>query len=275
MKNMLIKINSEDELKYPFKGYILGVKDFGVCFGKTFSVEQIKKIKENNPDKKIFVSLNRVVFESEIPEYKSVLNKLDDLLLDGIIIGDVAALTYKLKTNVIIDQMHLNNSYLTVKHYLENGANGIVLTNDITKEDINLIKENNPNSILFKQVFGLAHLSTSVRSLVSNYLKHFNKKVPGSIYMIKEDKQEGFYYAVEDYFGTHILSSNPINLLEHLQDINADYFVFDSYLLENVKEAADVFLKGDAKKSTLIDEKYDANEGFINKKTIYKVKNYE
>lgn len=275
MKNLLIKINCDDELKYPFKGYILGIKDFCVCFGKTYSVEEIKKIKENNPDKIIFASLNRVIYNNELKEYIKILHKLDEIGLDGIIVGDIAALTYDLKTNLILDQMHLNNSYLTVKHYLENGVNGIVLTNDITKEDINLIKENNPEAILFKQIFGIVHLSTSARRLVVNYLKHFNKESNDNIHLIKENMQGDFYYVVEDDFGTHILSERPINLLEYLDDINADYFVFDSYLLKDCKDAASAFINNDKKKNTLIDEKYQATKGFINTKTIYKVKNYE
>lgn len=275
MKKMLIKINSIEELICPFEGYILGVNHFSICFGKTFNLDEIKKIRLDNMDKKVFVSLNRVIFESELDEYKRVLSKLDDMLLDGIIVGDIAALTYNLKTNIILDQMHLNNSYLTVNHYLNNGVSGIVLTNDITIDDINIIKKENPDAILFKQVFGLCHLSTSKRSLVSNYLKYFNKIKMNDTYIIKENTSDDFYYIKEDYFGTHILNGKPLNLLKEKEKINSDYFIFDSYLLDDCHDAIDAFLKNDTKKHEIINEKYNATDGFINKKTIYKVKNYD
>ena len=275
MKNLIIKINSDDELKYPFQGYILGVQNFSICFGKSYTLNEIRNIKQEFPDKKIFVSLNRVIFQDELDNYKKTLIELDKLNLDGIIVGDIAALTYGLKTNIILDQLHLNNSYLTVKHYTNNNVNGIVLTNDITMDDINKIKEENPSSILFKQVFGLVHLSSSTRNLVTNYLKYFNKEHKSKVYIIKEEKQDDFYYVYEDYFGSHILNAKPINLLKYIEELNVDYFVFDTFLLDDFKYALDAYLNYDIKKSLLIDEKYNANTGFINKKTIYKVKNNE
>lgn len=276
MKNKLvIKINNEEELKCPSVGYILGVKDFCVCFGVSFTLEQIKKIRKENKDKKIFVSLNRVTFENELRDYKKILQELDTYNLDGIIVGDIAALTYNLKTNVILDQMHLNNNYLTIKHYLNNGVAGIVLTNDITLEDINYIKKENPDSILFKQVFGLAHLSTSKRKLVTNYLTHFKKEIKSNVYIINEKQEDDSYFIYEDDFGTHILTNKPINLLSYLNDLNVDYFVFDSLLVEDCNDAFEAFINEDISKNAIINKKYNATEGFINKKTIYKVKNNE
>ena len=60
------------------------------------------------------------------------LKEVDDLGINGIIVGDIAALTYDLKTNIILDQMHLNNSFYAINHYYNNGVYGTVLTNDIT-----------------------------------------------------------------------------------------------------------------------------------------------
>lgn len=272
---LLIKVNDINELKYPVIGYVLGVKDYCVCFGISFALEEIKKIKEENKDKKIFVSLNRVIFEKELGKYKTILQELDTLGLDGIIVGDIAALTYNLSTNVILDQMHLNNSYLTISHYLNNNAKGVVLTNDITIDDINYIKEKNQKSILFKQVFGLVHLSTSKRKLVTNYLTYFKKEKKSNVYIINEKQEDDSYYIYEDDFGTHILTNKPINLLSYLNDLNVDYFVFDSLLVEDCNDAFEAFINEDISKSNIIDEKYNAIEGFINKKTIYKVKNNE
>lgn len=275
MKKLLVKINNDNELMYSCEGYVLGVDGFSICFGKTYSLEEIKNIKEQNNNKEIFVSLNRVIFENELETYKEILNKIDDLNLDGIIVGDIAALTYNLKTNVILDQMHLNNSYLTVKHYMNNNASGIVLTNDITLNDINEISKQNKNSILFKQVFGLTHLSTSRRNLVTNYLKHFNLESKSKYHIIKEENKEDFYYVYEDYFGTHILNGNPINLLKYINDLSVSYFIFDSFLINNAKYALDKFIAQDINSHDEIDKIYNSNDGFINKKTIYKVKSNE
>ena len=276
----LLKINKDLNL-YPAEknnldGYILGINDFSICFGRTFNIDEIKKIRNENIDKKIYVSLNRVIFNNELDNYKDILFKLDELNLDGIIVGDVAALTYNLKTNIILDQLHLNNSFLTIKHYKNNNVRGIVLTNDIPYYDINKIKEENSDIILFKQVFGLAHLSTSKRKLVSNYLKHFNINNDSNYYEIKENNKEYSCIVKEDEFGTHIFNKKPLNLLSYIDKINADYFVIDDYLIDvDIKELLEIYNSNNISKDEYINTKYNADTGFINKETIYKVKNNE
>ena len=182
---ILIKVNSIDELKLDADGYILGFNDFCLSFEKTFSIDEIKSIVKEYSEKEIFVSLNKIIFNNELSLYKSILFELDKLPLKGIIIGDTAALIYNLNTNLIMDQLHLNNSYLTANHYYNNGCSCIYLTNDITLQDINYIKENS-NSILFKDVFCLPHLSTSKRNLITNYLKHFNIDKKDEYFYIKK-----------------------------------------------------------------------------------------
>ena len=273
MKQIILKINKEEEILYPCDGYILGVRNFCICFGKTFTLSDIEKIRLNNPDKKVFASLNRPIFNNEIEKYKKILKSLDTIGLDGIIVGDIASLTYDLKTPIILDQLHLNNSFLSVKYYLNNGCCGTFLTNDITLDETNEMIRNNKDALIFKQVFGLPHLSTSVRNLVSNYLTHFKKIKKSDIYKIVEDNKDDEYVIFEDYFGTHILSSNPINLLGKLSLIEDCFFVFDGYLLEDYKWVLEAFINNNVSLKDKIDKTFNANEGFINKKTIYKVKN--
>lgn len=274
MKKILVKVNNEEELTYPADGYVLGVTRFCICFNKTFNISEINQVIKKNNDKEIYVSLNKTVFNFEVEEYKNLLLNLDKLGLNGIIVGDVAALTYDLKTPIIIDQLHLNNSSLTVKYFLNNGVKGVFLTNDITLDEINKIKDENKNGLLFKQVFGLPHLSSSVRSLVTNYLSYFGKKSNSKVYKIKERIDDDSYFIVEDYFGTHILGSKPINLINELDAIKVDYAIIDGYLLDKkIDNVLKAFLENDVTKRKEIDEAFNSNEGFINRKTIYKVKN--
>ena len=271
MKKILVKINNSDDLLLNCDGFIIGYKDFSILFSKTYDISSIKKI-INNTDKEVYVSLNRPVFNDELELYKEELLKLDKLGLNGIIIGDIAALTYNLKNNLILDQMHLNNSYYTLNHYYNNGLYGAIITNDITLDEINEIKSNT-NVVLFKQVFGYPHLSTSKRKLITNYFKHFNMNKNSNYYEIKEDKKDDYYKIVEDSFGTHILGDKPLNLLGI--NINTNYYIIDGFMLDNIKEVVDIFMNNDIEKKEYLDNKYNASLGFINKETIYKVKNDE
>ncbi len=274
MSKVLLKINRDQELTYPADGYILGIDKYSYLFGKTYLLEEVRRIKEENLDKEIYVSFNRIIFNDLIEDYKNMLLKIDELGVDGIIVGDVAALTYDLKTNIILDQMHLNNSYYTINHYSNNGVKGIILTNDITLNDINSI-QSNTNVKLFKQAFGYPHLSTSNRKLVTNYLTHFKINSKEDSYEICENKSDNYYKVIEDDFGTHILGDKPLNLLSVYNDLNVDYMIIDGYLIDDVKPVLDAFLNKDIKASSKIDEKYNSNNGFISKETIYKVKKDE
>lgn len=272
MKEILIKVNNDEDLTYPSAGYVLGIDKFSYLFGKTYNVSQIKKIKEELKDKKIFVSFNRIIFNDDLGAYKKALKEVDELSLSGIIIGDIAALTYNLKTDLILDQMHLNNSYYSINHYYNNGCKGVILTNDITLDEINEIRKNT-KAILFKQVFGYPHLSTSNRHLLSNYFKHFKlNKNNSKYYVISEGSSNLYYHVIEDDFGCHILGANPINLLRYTTSLNVNYFIIDGYLISDIKPVLNAFLNKDVDKFDEIDKLYNANSGFINKKTIYKVK---
>lgn len=275
MSKILLKINNDNEFAYPVDGYVLGLNKFSILFEKTFSLEEIVDIIKNT-DKEVYVSLNRVIYNDELKEYKEILLLLDNIGLSGIIIGDLAAFTYNLKTNLIIDQLHLNNSYYAINHYYDNGAYGSVITNDITLKEINEIKANS-KAKLYKQVFGLEHLSTSVRRLVSNYLESFNINYNCNSYLINEPKDDNYYPIIEDYFGTHILSSKVLNLLSILDDLKTDYNIIDMYMLNKEKEnlIIDSFVNNKKDNVNVIDKLYDTTSGFINKETIYKVKNNE
>lgn len=272
MSKILLKINDVKELSYEADGYILGIDKYSFLFGKTFNIDEIKKIKDALKKKEIFVSFNRVIFNDELEDYKMKLKEVDDLGINGIIVGDIAALTYDIKTNVILDQMHLNNSFYAINHYYNNGVYGTVLTNDITLSEINDIKKNT-KSTLFKQVFGYPHLSTSKRKLISNYKEYFNINDASSIYEISEKNSNNIYKIIEDNFGTHILGDKVLNLLSF--DIDVDYKIVDGFMLGDVKKVLEIFMNNKKDKNDWINDTYNANYGFINKETIYRVKKDE
>lgn len=276
MKKTLIKVNNYDDLKYPSDGFILGVLDYSFLFSKTFSVKEIKQILKENKDKEIFAELNYIVPNSKITEYKNTLKSLDKLGLNGIIVGDISALTYNLKTPIILNQLHLNNSSLTINHYYKNGVTGFILTNDITIDEISEIRKNT-NATLFKEVFTLPHLSTSLRKLVSNYKNYFDINSSSKNYYICEDAKHTYYSVIEDRYGTHILGSKVLNLFEELDYLDVNYIILNNYMLDNEKfrKVLDIFINNDKEKSNYIKNEFDTDKGFINKKTIYKVKKDE
>jgi len=276
MNKILVKVNDINIFKYPSiskcDGFILALDKFSYLFGKSFNIDEIKDIKNKFNDKEIFVCANKIIFNDELEEYKKCLCYLDEIGLSGIIVGDIAGITYNLKTNVILDQMHLNNSYYTINHYYNNNVAGVILTNDITKEEIDEIRKNT-KALLFKQVFGYPHLSTSNRKLITNYKTKFNIKNDSKVYNMVEVGKSDYYKIIEDDFGCHIFGCKPINLLN--ENINVDYKIFDDMFIDDAKLALDSFIENNLDNYELIKDKYDTTLGFINEKTIYRVKKDE
>ena len=266
MSKILLKINDVKELSYEADGYILGIDKYSFLFGKTFNIDEIKKIKYDLKKKEIFVSFNRVIFNDELEDYKMKLKEIDDLGINGIIVGDIAALTYDIKTNVILDQTHLNNSFYAINHYYNNGVYGTVLTNDITLSEINDIKKNT-KSVLFKQVFGYPHLSTSKRKLISNYKEYFKLNNNSDIYYMEK---EGYKYPLkENKDGTVVYSASPINSIKDFDKIDkiVDYSVLNCFLIDDLEFIEIV-------KHYFNREKFDSiynDTYFLHKESIYKV----
>ena len=280
MSKLLIKVNKPSDFSFIADGYIIGINDFSINFGITYSIDMIKNIINKFKNKEIYLSFNRPIYNNEIPQYKKRLKEVDLLGLTGIIFNDVSTLTYGLKTKLILSQDHLNNNYKTINHYYKNGTLGAFLTNDITLDEINEIKANS-KALLFKQVFGLEHLSMSVRKLISNYLEHLNLNKRISTTYIQEKVGDKKYFMIEDYFGTHVFNGVPLNLFSYLDNLMVDYLIIDGYLLDedkykNVPELfynhKDMTLDEKNFSNKKINELFNATDGFINQKTIYRVK---
>lgn len=279
MQKILIKVNSLKELNYKDNknvGYIIGMKGYSLGFDLSFSLDKIKEITNQNPDKDIFVSFNREIFNNELKNYKENLVEVSKLHIKGIIIGDVAALTYGLKANLIIDQKHLNNASLSLKHYENDGCFGAVLTNDITLNEINEIAKKT-NLKLFKEVFGLCHVATSKRQFIKNYEAHFGLNNGLKKSLIKEANDNSYYHLVEGNYGSEIYSSRVLNLFNYINDLDVSYIILNSYLLdkEKSKKVFDIFINNKVHEKAKISKLFDVTDGFINKKTIYKVRSNE
>lgn len=277
MKKLLIRVNHSKELKLANNiGFILGIDNYSIGFLKTFSIKEVKSLLEKNTNREIFVSLNRPIYNSELDDYKRILKELDKLDLAGIIVGDIAALTYNLNTRLIVDQLHLNNAYPSINHYEKSGASGAYLTNDITYEEINEIRKNT-KCLLFKEVFGYPHLSTSVRKFVTNYKEYFSINSKSKYYFIKEKKSDHKYIICEDYFGSHIYDSYLLQLFDYRDKMTCDYFVINSYLVDEkiVGKVINAYMNDDPNEISNMGDDIICSTGFIDKKTMYRVKHYE
>ncbi|MFA6753856.1 MAG: peptidase U32 family protein [Candidatus Paceibacterota bacterium] len=156
----------------------LGLNDFSMRFGKNnFKVSDLTKIKKIcnlYPQKpKVYVTLNTIVYDSEIKKLENLIKKIKDKV-DAVICWDFAVINLCKKYKVpffISTQASVANKE-TAKFYQKLGAKRIVLAREL---DLKQIKEISKIKGLEIEVFihGAMCVSISGRCFMSQFL--FNK----------------------------------------------------------------------------------------------------
>lgn len=255
-------------LKKDINGIILPIKDLSVNFTTYFTIEDIKDI-INLTSKEICVIINKTMHKKDLPLLEETLIKLNKLNITKIIFYDLAVLNLKEKLNIskelVIYQEHLNASSNSNQFYQKRNVKYSIITNDITKDEINEISKNNRIMLIS---YGYLPIFYSKRHLITNYLEHINEAKEDVMYYIKANKDR--YPILEEKNGTTIYTKEPINLINEINNINVDYIILNAFNIEDK-----IFI--DTLDNYLENKKEERNlyTGFLNKKTVYNKKDYE
>jgi putative protease len=284
----------EELLSLEIDGFIFGIKDFS-AFVSSGSIEDIKAIvsKIKEAKKEIFISLNKIIYNEDIPLLKEYLLDIEKMKINGILYEDLSIINLKeelnLKTDLVWNQTHLPTNYYTCnywyeKHKIKYGY----LSSEITLDEIINIKKNT-NMKLMVNVYGYLPMSYSSRMLITNYLNYIEKSLTSDYYYIKEPVRNVSYPIYEDSNGTYILSGSVLNALEEMSVLikeKLNYLVLNGIMFpkNDFKEICKTFIEGKEKDSNELKElskkvdnitKNPTDKGFLYKETIYKVKNNE
>ena len=255
---VLININSLSDIdvykKVGITNFLFAVKDLSIGY-TAYDIDDI-------PDDS-YLLINRVLDTKGINMFKAIIPKLNRF--KGIIFEDLGVyiLMKDKDIELIWNQAHFATNYNSINYYLDNGCISAVISNEITKEEIEEIidKANKP---LVLNVFGKNMVMYSRRSLVSNFNK-YNKLDDINNVNIDEEKTNTHFYLKEDTYGTAVFNNNYFNYINKL-DIDDNKILY--YLVYNL----------DLEPSKIIDiingEEY-GNDGFLFKKTTYKMSEYD
>lgn len=283
--DVLVKINNKENIKYYSNytdGFILGLKDFSVDYYE-FDLSEIKDIVSCYVDKSFFVAINKNIFNNELDELESLLIKLNELNIKGILFYDMSVLYLKNKNKLTIDlvwnQTHMVTNYNTCNYYYSKGVKYAFVSGEITLDEIIEINNNTKTSLLV-QLVGHQVMAHSRRKLLSNYYASKNAKNFSFSNIIKERDEE--YIVKEKTSGTTFKTTkilNSIPYLETLNNNNISYGVVDEdfidkdVVIECLKLINEIRNKNNIQSN--IDKSYKLLgdcTSFLFKKTIYKVK---
>ena len=274
-------IDQIESLIEDIDGVIVGIKDLSINQPAYFTLDEIKKINEiiKNNGKEIFVSLNKNMFNKDLEILEYTLLQLDNLKLNGILYYDIAIVNFKknlkLVTPLVWNQEHLTTNYLTSNFWYEYGAKYIMLSSEITIDEINEIALN-ANAKTMVPIFGYLPMFVSRRHLVKNYLDTFKIKDDSNInYIEKENK---IYAIIDSNDGTIAYSNKCLNGINETLKLNVDYIVLNSFNINNATFKRVVSMYNIVNESNVqefkeeIDKMLDTDTGFLYKETVYEVK---
>ncbi|MFA5408973.1 MAG: U32 family peptidase [Bacilli bacterium] len=274
-------------------GFIVGIKDFSWYNPLELTIDELKDLvpKVKASRKEIFVSLNRLMYNQDIPLLKEYLLVMDEIGVSGIIYDDLSiynlSKALNLKTPLIWFGIHLLTNQYTADYWYNKGVQYGIVSTEITLDHICDISANS-KMLLMMYGYGYLPIFVSSRPLLSSYFEHINATREDKTYYMYEKTTQKLYPTYEDEHGTIILSSNIINTINELPILNdtVDYLILNSCNIpdDDFENIYNNYIKAleyidnqdelDQIEST-VSESSPANtdKGFLYKETVYRVKN--
>lgn len=268
MKNKLCIPKNKEQIKtineHGFNSFILPIKNISVGFETFFTLEEAKNISENND---VYLIINKLFHYDEIDKTIELLSSIS--YVKGFIIEDLGLINRLKDKNVILFQNHLNMNYEAINYYNDLGIKSVVLTNELTINEIEEIK-NKVNSDLYYFMISKNNIMYSRRKLITNYLDYFNLENNKEYYEIRESVSKYKLLVCETEDGTVFINDKIFSGYGKLTELKnlINYFIYNfSYIDE---KECNIILKNID--SLNLNEQIEFDDYFLNNEINYKVK---
>ena len=181
-------------------------------------------------NKKLYITLNIFAHNQDLSELSEFLAFLKEAKPDGVIVSDpgVFALCRQIIPEIeihISTQANITN-YQSAKFWHQQGATRVVLARELSLPEIAKIKQEVPSLELEIFVHGAMCIAYSGRCLLSAFIndRSANQGLCTQVcrwgFAISEKKHQGQWFELqEDNYGSYLLNSKDLCLLEHLHQL--------------------------------------------------------
>ena len=219
----------------------LGMQKFGArAYSSNFDLESLKEAVAyaHLRQVKIFVTMNTIVFESEVEEMKEQMRALNEIGVDGIIVQDLAAFDYIVNNFLDMEvhcstQMGIDDLEGTLL-FKDLGAHRVVLSREVEIEKVKAIKKGAkiPLEIFVHGALCVSYSGNCLMSGLIGYRSGNRGRCVGSC----RKAYELINQTTNTSLGTnYFLSTKDLNTIEHIEDLKA----IDSLKIEGrMKEPA-------------------------------------
>ena len=284
MKILIEQSTKNTDLSKYTDGLILSLKNYSSQSYLTYTFEEIEQIIKDNPDKEIFINLNKNFFNDEIESLKEILPRIDKLNVKGIFFYDLAILQLKkecnLKTDLIWSQTYMVNNYKTCNYYHSKGVKYALLSKEITLEEIKEMITKSKIEAMVETV-SMPSVAFSKRKLLTNYYHNLNKEAKKNLVVTEKATNEE-YQVLEDETGTNFFLNkitNATSIIKELYSCNCPYIILREYgidheLFKELLIDTQKYIESKCQDEEYINKYKSLNDftNFFFKKTIYQVK---
>lgn len=253
----LITVTNKEllDLKVKNVNFLFPIQKYCVGYRETFNLEEI-----NLPNSYIF--LNRIFDDKSIMDLKKDLENINSNII-GICFTDLGVLQVvkelNLNLKLIYMQSHNTTNYVSINYYLED-VDSVLISTDITNDEIMNILDKS-NKPLVVPYFGLADAMYSRRKLLSNFQEEFAID-KNNLEVLKEPISNMEFKVVENEYGTMFFANKYIDYRSIKHDNILFYYINPIGLDKNM---VNDIING-------VDMSEISDSGFLNKETIYRLK---
>ena len=257
LSKVLININSlgdlEEYKKIGITNFLFALKDYSIGYTE-FNLEDIPTDS--------YILINRVLDTKGIDGIKSIKDQL--LNYKGIIFEDLGVYNIFKDEDIelIWAQAHFGTNTESINFWLSK-CESALLSNEITKEEITDIVNNAIKPVVFN-VLGKNMIMYSRRTLLTNFNK-YNELEDVKDAVLDETHTKNKFYAHETENGTAVFNNEYFNYIDFSKSLDDNKIKY--YLIYNLDLSVN-----DIKE--IIEGRSFGNDGFLNKKTVYRMSEY-
>lgn len=212
----------------------LGGKSFGMrAAPKNFDFDQLKQAVEyaHSNHAKVYLTCNTLPSNDEIEQFPEFIRNADIAGVDAVIVCDLGIMGMVKKYAPRLE-IHMSTqvgivNYATAIELYNMGAKRVVLSREVSIEEIRKIREKIPSDMEIEAfVHGAMCVSFSGRCLLSAYMtgRNANKGECAQPcrwkYSLMEEKRPGQYFPIaDDEYGSYILNAKDMCMIEHLDKL--------------------------------------------------------
>lgn len=261
--NILIYVDDikhlDDYRKVGVSTFLFALEGFSVGYN-TYTLDEIKNVEVSNK----YVILNRMLDCRAVDGLKEKLKEFSGI--KGLVFEDIAVYQLIKKMNLDIEMIFFQNHFGTNVHSVNfwlDRVNSIFISNEITKVEIENILDKVQKPVVLN-LYGYNQVMYSRRLLLSNWSEEFN--IPYKSMNVLEDRATHVKFrAIENEFGTVMYSDKIFNGKELLGLDNVKFFYVNTMMIDHN-------LVMDFLESTMDHVSEFEDDGFLNRETIYKLK---